>query len=114
TRGGELAAMYIATQFRRLGLEPAGDSGGYLHRVPVIAHTPEPTLRVTGPAPALLRYRDDYVLWSMRNEAQVNLAGPAAFVGYGIVAPEWGWDDYAGLDVKGKVVLCLVNDPGLY
>ncbi len=114
TRGGELAAAYLATQFRRLGLAPAGDSGGYLHRVPVIAHTPEPTLRVTGPAPALLRYRDDYVLWSMRNEAQVNLAGPAAFVGYGIVAPEWGWDDYAGLDVKGKVVLCLVNDPGLH
>jgi Zn-dependent M28 family amino/carboxypeptidase len=114
TRGGELAAAYIAAQFRRLGLEPAGDSGSFLHRVPIIAHTPEPTLRVTGPAPALLRYRDDYVLWSMRNEAQVNLAGPAAFVGYGIVAPEWGWDDYAGLDVKGKVVFCLVNDPGLY
>lgn len=114
TRGGELAAAYIATQFRRLGLEPAGDSGSFLHRVPVIAHTPEPTLRVTGPAPALLRYRDDYVLWSMRNETQVNLAGPVAFVGYGIVAPEWGWDDYAGLDVKGKVVFCLVNDPGLY
>lgn len=114
TRGGELAAAYIATQFRRLGLEPAGDSGSFLHRVPIIAHTPEPTLRVTGPAPALLRYRDDYVLWSMRNETQVNLAGPVAFVGYGIVAPEWGWDDYAGLDVKGKVVFCLVNDPGLY
>ena len=68
TRGGRLAAEYIATQFRRLGLEPAGDSGTFYHRVPIIAHTPEPTLRVTGAAPAVLRYRDDYVLWSMRNE----------------------------------------------
>ena len=114
TRGGQLAAEYIATQFRRLGLEPAGDSGTYFHRVPIIAHTPEPTLRVTGPAPGVLRYRDDYVLWSMRNETQVNVAAPVVFVGYGIVAPEWNWDDYAGLDVKGKIVVCLVNDPGLH
>ena len=113
TRGGDLAAKYIAAQFRRLGLEPAGDSGSYFHRVPIIALTPSPVLKVTGPTPATLRYRDDYVLWSMRNEEQVNLAGPAVFVGYGIVAPEWGWNDYAGLDVKGKIVFCLVNDPGL-
>jgi Zn-dependent M28 family amino/carboxypeptidase len=49
----------------------------------------------------------------MRNEAQVDLAAPVVFAGYGIVAPEWGWNDYAGLDVKGKIVFCLVNDPGL-
>ncbi|MEO8138946.1 MAG: M20/M25/M40 family metallo-hydrolase [Gemmatimonadota bacterium] len=114
TRGGELAAKYVAAQFRRLGLQPAGDSGSYFHRVPIIALTPDPTLQVTGPNPAILRYRDDYVLWSMRNEEQVNLAGPAVFVGYGIVAPEWGWNDYAGADVKGKIVFCLVNDPGLH
>jgi Zn-dependent M28 family amino/carboxypeptidase len=114
TRGGELAARYVAAQFRRLGLEPAGDSGTYFHRVPVIAHTPDPTLRITGGSPTTLTYRTDYVLWSMRNEEQVSLAAPAVFAGYGIVAPEWGWDDYAGLDVKGKVVVCLVNDPGLH
>ncbi len=114
TRGGELAAKYIATQFRRLGLEPAGDSGSYFHRVPIVALTPDPSLKVTGANPATLKYRDDYVLWSMRNEEQVNVAGPAVFVGYGIVAPEWGWNDYAGVDVKGKIVFCLVNDPGLH
>ncbi len=113
TRGGDLAAKYIAAQFRRLGLEPAGDSGTYFHRVPIIALTPSPVLKVTGPTPATLRYRDDYVLWSMRDEEQVNVAAPAVFAGYGIVAPEWGWNDYAGLDVKGKIVFCLVNDPGL-
>jgi len=114
TRGGDLAAAYIATQFQRLGLKPGGDSGTYFHRVPIIALTPEPSLRVTGAHPGTLTYRDDYVLWSMRNEEQVNLAGGAVFAGYGIVAPESGWDDYSGLDVKGKVVLVLVNDPGLY
>ncbi len=114
TRGGELAARYIASQFRRLGLEPAGDSGSYFHRVPIVALTPDPTVRITGPQPATLHYRDDYVLWSMRNEEQVSVAGPAVFVGYGIVAPEWGWNDYADTDVKGKIVFCLVNDPGLH
>jgi len=114
TRGGDLAARYIASQFERLGLEPAGDSGSYFHQVPIIALTPSPTLTVTGPTPATLRFRDDYVLWSMRNEALVQGTGPAVFVGYGIVAPEWGWNDYAGLDVSGKIVFCLVNDPGLH
>ncbi len=113
TRGGMLAAAYIAAQFQRLGLEPAGTGGSYFHAIPVIAHTPDPVLRVTGDQPAMLAYRDDYVLWSMRNEEQVSVAGDVVFVGYGIVAPEWGWDDYAGVDVRGKIVLCLVNDPGL-
>ncbi len=114
TRGGDLAAKYIAAQFARLGLEPAGDSGTYFHRVPIIALTPSPTLAVTGPSRAPLTYRDDYVLWSMRNEEKTTFSAPAVFVGYGIVAPEWGWNDYAGLDVKGKIVICLVNDPGLH
>jgi Zn-dependent M28 family amino/carboxypeptidase len=114
TRGGVLAAKYVAAQFERLGLEPAGDSGTYFHQIPVITHIPDPTLRVTGAAPATLAYRDDYVLWSMRNEEQVSFDAPAVFVGYGIVAPEWGWNDYAGADVTGKFVVCLVNDPGLH
>ncbi|HXE57283.1 MAG TPA: M20/M25/M40 family metallo-hydrolase [Gemmatimonadales bacterium] len=109
TRGGELAAKYIAAQFRRLGLEPAGDSG-YFHRVPIITHTPSPALSVGGTA---LRYRDHYVLWSMRDEEVVGARGELVFVGYGIVAPEYRWNDYAGVDVKGKIVVVLVNDPGL-
>lgn len=114
TRGGALAAKYVAAQFERLGLEPAGDSGTYFHEVPVITHTPDPTFTLTGANPVTLVYRNDYVLWAMRNDEQVAVAAPAVFVGYGIVAPEWGWNDYAGVDVKGKIVLCLVNDPGLH
>jgi Zn-dependent M28 family amino/carboxypeptidase len=113
TRGGELAQKYIASQFRRLGLEPAGDSASYFQRVPIIALTPTPKLAVVAPAVAQLAWKDDYVLWSMRNDSSVSVRGEAVFVGYGIVAPELGWNDYAGLDAKGKIVVALVNDPGL-
>jgi Zn-dependent M28 family amino/carboxypeptidase len=113
TRGGELAQKYIASQFRRLGLEPAGDSASYFQRVPIIALTPTPKLAVVAPAAAQLAWKDDYVLWSMRNDSSVRVRGEAVFVGYGIVAPELGWNDYAGLDAKGKIVVALVNDPGL-
>ena len=113
TRGGELAGKYIAAQFERLGLAPAGDSGTYYHHVPIITLTPSPTLKVTNPTPADLTYRTDYVLWSMRNEATTLARGELVFVGYGIVAPEYQWDDYSGVEVKDKIVVVLVNDPGL-
>jgi Zn-dependent M28 family amino/carboxypeptidase len=113
TRGGELAAKYIAAQFARLGLQPAGDSGTYYHHVPIITLTPQPTVKVGGSNPTELTYRNDYVLWSMRNDSTVNARGDLVFVGYGIVAPESGWNDYEGLDVKNKIVVALVNDPGL-
>lgn len=110
TRGGDLAAKYIAAQFQRLGLVPAGDSGTYYHHVPIITLTPSPTVSVGG---SDLAYRDDYVLWSMRNDSVVNARGDLVFVGYGIVAPEYDWNDYKELDVKNKIVVALVNDPGL-
>jgi Zn-dependent M28 family amino/carboxypeptidase len=113
TRGGELAAKYIASQFARLGLEPAGDSGTYFQRVPIIALTPQPSLAVAGGAATPLAWKDDYVMWSMRNDSTVRATADAVFVGYGIVAPELGWNDYEGADVKGKIVITLVNDPGL-
>lgn len=114
TRGGLIAAKYIRAQFERLGLEPAGDSGSFYHRVPIISLTPTPTLTVSGNgASRELRFRDDFVMWSMRNDSLVHYDGDAVFVGYGIVAPEYQWDDYRGVDVKGKIVVALVNDPGL-
>jgi Zn-dependent M28 family amino/carboxypeptidase len=113
TRGGKTAAKYIATQFERLGLEPAGDSGTYFQRVPIISLTPTPTVTVAGPSSGALEWKKDYVMWSMRNDSLVNVRGDVVFAGYGIVAPEYGWNDYAGLDAKGKIVVVLVNDPGL-
>ena len=113
TRGAELAARYIAAQFQRLGLQPAGDSGTFYHRVPIITLTPTPTLKVVSPTVTELAYRNDYVLWSMRNDSVTGAKAEAVFVGYGIVAPELEWNDYAGVDVKNKIVVTLVNDPGL-
>jgi Zn-dependent M28 family amino/carboxypeptidase len=113
TRGGELAGRYIAAEFQRVGLEPAGDSGTYYHRVPIITLTPHPAVKVLASSPVPLTYRDDYVLWSMRNDSTVSAKGDLVFVGYGIVAPENDWNDYEGTDVKNKIVVTLVNDPGL-
>jgi Zn-dependent M28 family amino/carboxypeptidase len=113
TRGAELAAKYIAAQFQRLGLEPAGDSDTYYHRVPIITLTPSPSVKLLGSNPIPLAYRTDYVLWSMRNDTLTTAKGDLVFVGYGIVAPESGWNDYEGIDVKNKIVVALVNDPGL-
>lgn len=113
TRGGKLAARYIAAEFQRMGLEPAGDTGSYYHRVPIITLTPGPAAKVTATNPVPLTYRDDYVLWSMRNDSTVTATGDLVFVGYGIVAPESNWNDYEGVDVKNKIVIALVNDPGL-
>ena len=110
TRGGELAAKYIIAQFTRLGLEPAGDSGTFFHRVPLVRFAPTASLQLGG---EVLKQGDDFVLEPRRWEPSVGLEGPLVFVGYGIVAPEYGWNDYAGVDVKGKIVAVLVNDPGL-
>jgi len=114
TRGAELAARYIASQFMALGLEPAGDSGTYFHQVPIVSLTPAATLDVTAGAPAhALRFREEFVAWAERPESSVTAAGELVFVGFGITAPEWQWDDFKGTDVRGKILLMLVNDPGL-
>ena len=124
-RGGDLAAQYIASQFMALGLEPAGDSGTYFHRVPIVTLVPEGRRTIAGPgADRPLRFRDDFVLWSERAPAAPPAGRPApeqvvgdtselVFVGFGITAPEWQWDDYKGTDVRGKILVMLVNDPGL-
>ena len=113
-RGGDLAVTYIASQFMAMGLEPAGDSGTYYQRVPIVSLNPSPMLSVSGGAPARdLRYRDEYVAWAERPDTLVQVSAEVVFVGYGITAPEWQWDDYKGMDVRGKILMMLVNDPGI-
>src|SRR5258706_81690 len=115
TRGGRLAAEYIAAQFQALGLEPAGANGTYFQPVALVGMTPEPTLSwgKAGGAADTLAYREAVVAWGDRPEAEIAASGDVVFVGYGIRAPEWQWDDYKGADLHGKVLLMLVNDPGL-
>ena len=114
TRGGMLAAKYIAAQFEAFGLEPAGPDGSYFQPVALVGIMPHPSL-MWGKAGAAhaLKYRDEFVAWAERPEPHVADDGDVVFVGYGIKAPEWQWDDYKDTDLRGKVLLLLVNDPGL-
>lgn len=118
TRGGDLAAKYVAAQFERLGLAPAGDNGSWYHRVPIITHDPTPNIWQTqvpsGATAVGLTYKNDYVAWSMRDDSLVTANTGVVFAGYGITAPEEGWNDFEGVDVRGKIVVVLVNDPGLF
>lgn len=115
TRGGQVAAQYIAAQFQALGLEPAGEKGSYFQPVALVGMTPQPTLSwgKAGSPPDSLSFRESFVAWAERPEPDIGASGEVVFVGYGIRAPEWQWDDYKGTDLKGKVLLMLVNDPGL-
>src|SRR5713226_4389156 len=114
TRGGRLAATYIAAQFEALGLEPAGPDGSYFQPVALVGLMPHPSLVWgKGGAPRALKYRDDFVAWAERPESHIVADGDVVFVGYGITATEWRWDDYKDADLRGKVLLMLVNTPGL-
>jgi Zn-dependent M28 family amino/carboxypeptidase len=115
TRGGDVAAHYIATQFELDGLKPGGDDGGYLQRVDFtgVQTLPQTTATVV-PArgqPLELKLGDDYVVGNQTQTDGVDIDAPIVFVGYGIEAPEYRWDDFKGVDVRGKVVLVIVNEP---
>ncbi len=115
-RGGDLAAKFIATQFALDGLKPAGDNGTYLQWINFVGMKilPEQTSFALLPQkgePIHLNFADDYTVTNEKLTSSVNIDAPIVFVGYGVTAPEFGWNDYAGVDVKGKIVLCIVGDP---
>ncbi|MBM3724892.1 MAG: M28 family peptidase [Acidobacteria bacterium] len=109
-RGGELAAEYIATQFHLAGLKPAGADGSYFQRVPLVGVKTAPTAVLTVGA-ARLRWQDEFVGTTFQQKPATAFEADAVFVGHGITAPEYQWDDYAGTDVKGKVVVLFTNEP---
>lgn len=110
TRGGQLAEQYLATQLEALGLEPAGDHGTFLQAVPIVEAMVDRGFTLSIPG-ATYRYMSDVLAFSGKEDARVQVQGDVVFVGYGINAPELNWNDYAGVDVKGKWVLMMVNDP---
>jgi Zn-dependent M28 family amino/carboxypeptidase len=110
TRGGTLAAEYIATQMGVIGLEPGGDNGTYFQQVPIVESVVDRGFMLSVPG-ASYRYFDDVIATSGTEQARVQVQGEVVFVGHGIVAPEQQWNDYSGADVKGKWVLIMVNDP---
>jgi len=115
TRGGDIAANYIAAQFALYGLKPAGDNGSFLQKVDFVgAQTLPGTSASLLPAQGAampLKLGEDYVAGNQTQTDSVEVDAPVVFVGYGIEAPEYKWDDFKGVDVKGKVVLVIVNEP---
>lgn len=112
TRGGELAALYLASQFQRIGLEPVG--GTYRQPVPLIGLRASPELALDLPDGGVLEpaFPDAYVLGAGVPQADVEVDAELVYAGFGIRAPEWKWDDFGDADVRGRVLLIRVNDPG--
>lgn len=117
TRGDDVAMEYIATELASYGLKPAGDNGSFIQNVPLIGITMDPehtSVSFTKPgAPAIgpLKYLDEYVATDQSQTAESALDSDVVFVGHGVVAPEYRWDDYKGLDTRGKTLVMLVDDP---
>jgi Zn-dependent M28 family amino/carboxypeptidase len=116
SKGEELATHFIEAQFKQIGLEPGNPDGAYFQNVPMVGITADPAAELVFASPAggkqvRLKYADDFVAWTKRVEPAVSIDADMVFVGYGVVAPEYKWDDYKGVDVKGKVLVMLINDP---
>jgi Zn-dependent M28 family amino/carboxypeptidase len=115
-KGGDMAADWIAAQFKSYGLLPAGDEGTYFQQVNFFGVTTDAKqtrfafVPKSGPEMAL-KFADDYVATDQTHSQKSEIDAPIVFVGYGINAPEYNWDDYKGADLKGKVLLMLVNEP---
>ncbi|MFL6516217.1 MAG: M28 family peptidase [Chthoniobacterales bacterium] len=113
SKGEELSINYISEQFKHIGLKPGNPDGSYLQEVPLAGITSDPQMAFSvGGKEMALKFPDDFVASSAR--LQENISVPKSdivFVGYGVVAPEFGWDDYKDVDVRGKTILMLINDP---
>ncbi|HEX6176823.1 MAG TPA: peptidase M28, partial [Thermoanaerobaculia bacterium] len=117
TRGDAIATQYIASQLEAFGAEPAGDNGTYFQKVSLVGLAFEPERssvvfeRDGAPSIGPLRYLEQFVGMDQSQNAQSALDSELVFVGHGVVAPEYKWDDYKGVDVRGKTLVMLVNDP---
>jgi len=115
TRGEELTVSYLVDQFRRAGLAPGNPDGSWVQQVPLVGITPDPAVTLTlrkGREARTLRFKDDFVAWTKRAVETVSLdRSELVFVGYGVQAPEFAWDDYKGADLRGKTLVFLIGDP---
>jgi Zn-dependent M28 family amino/carboxypeptidase len=113
SKGEELSVTYIADQFKKIGLKPGNPDGTYMQEVPLAGITSEPRMSFTvGDKTMDLKYADDFVASSARLQPEIKIdKSDVVFVGYGVVAPEYGWDDYKNVDVRGKTLLMLIGDP---
>jgi hypothetical protein len=115
TKGEELSVKYISDQFKKIGLKPGNPDGTYTQEVPLAGIKSEPRMSfITGDKMIDLKYPDDFVASSARLQPEIKIdKSDVVFVGYGVVAPEYGWDDYKDVDVHGKTILMLIGDPAV-
>ena len=115
SKGEELSVDYITKQFKALGLKPGNPDGTYTQEVPLAGIISEPAMTLNADGKdTRLNFPDDYVASSARLQSEIKVENSdIVFVGYGIVAPEYGWDDYKDVDVRGKTILMLINDPAI-
>jgi Zn-dependent M28 family amino/carboxypeptidase len=115
TKGEDLTVAYLTDQLKKLGIKPGNTDGTYVQNVPLVGITVRQSPALTfrkGTARQSLKWRDDYVAWTKRVVERVSLdRSDLVFVGYGVQAPEYSWDDYKGADLKGKTMVVLVGDP---
>lgn len=115
SKGEELSTKFIENEFKKLGLKPGNTNGSFFQKVPMVGMNIENTdakLVFAGrDNKEELAYGDDYMAFSEREAPTVSIDAPIVFAGYGVVAPEYKWNDFKGVNVKGKVLLVLVNDP---
>ncbi len=114
TKGEELTVAYLIDQFKTIGLKPGNTDGTYIQKVPLVGITPTPANLVLakGAQRLTLKWKDDVVAWTKHVADMASIdTSELVFVGYGVVAPEFNWDDYKGVDVKGKTLVMLVSDP---
>jgi Zn-dependent M28 family amino/carboxypeptidase len=116
SHGEALATAYIERQFKQLGLKPGNPDGTYFQDVPMVGIKPASDPRLvftneTSGTQEALKYADDFVAWTKRLEPSIHGDGDVVFVGYGVVAPEYRWDDFKDVDVKGRIIVVLINDP---
>ena len=113
TQGEALTIDYLQQQFKKLGLEPGNPDGTYLQAVPLVGVSSHPALNyVKDGKSTTLKFGDDYVSWTAQALPTVDVNNSEmVFVGYGVQAPEFHWDDYKGMDLKGKTLVMLINDP---
>jgi Zn-dependent M28 family amino/carboxypeptidase len=111
TRGGQLAAEYLAAQLALVGFAPGGENGTWFQEVSVVESVVDPSFTLSVGAGPTFGYNTDVVAFSGLQDPQVRVSGEVVFVGHGIVAPEYNWNDYEGADIGGKIALIMVNDP---
>ena len=113
TPGGEKTVAYLVEQFKALGLAPGNPDGSYTQAVPLVGITGQPTMQFTvGDQPIEMQRGSDFVATTARFTNEVSIENvPLVFVGYGVQAPEYDWNDYKGIDPKGKALVMLINDP---